>query len=208
VVVAIAILIVVLVGIWVSHHWKGWVSDFGSSTVKQMIDTSELDPQQKVAINAQVDRVADAFSSGRMSLEQMHTLMERILKSPWMASVITRAAEKKYLARSGLSDAEKAAATITIRRFISGAIEKKIDKAGIDAAMAHIADVGPNDQIQLRETVSDKDLRAFLDEAKAQADKAVIPDQPPTFDAAAEFKKIVDESMDENQAEAPPDAAK
>ena len=125
-----------------------------------------------------------------------------------MTSIMVTAADKKYLARSGLSDAEKAAGRETIRRFASGAVEKKIDKAGIDAAMAHISDIEPNGHVQLRQTVTDEELRKFLAEAKLQADKAGIPDEPPMIDAAAEFKRIVDEAMNDNPQPPPIDVPK
>jgi hypothetical protein len=192
------IVVAILATIWVTHHWRGWASNFGSAAIKQAIDASDLPPQQRQAIGEQVDRVAEAFRSGRLSVDQMGSIMEKLAKSPLMTSIMANAADKKYLARSGLSDAEKAAGRDTIRRFAAGAIEKKIDKAGIDAAMAHISDIEPNGNVRLRQNVTDEELRAFLAEAKVQADKAGIPDQPPTFDAAAEFKRIVDEAMDEN----------
>jgi hypothetical protein len=51
--------------------------------------------------------------------------------------------------------------------------------------------------VQMRPTVTDEELRAFLSEAKQQADKAGIPNEPESFDAAAEFTKIIDEAIDE-----------
>ena len=124
------IVIVVLATIWVTHHWRGLASDFGSAAIKQVIDTSELPPQQRQAIGEQVDRVAEAFRSGRLSMDQMGSIMEKLAKSPLMTSLIVNAAGKKYLARSGLSDAEKAAGRDTIRRFAAGAIEKKNRQGG------------------------------------------------------------------------------
>jgi hypothetical protein len=202
------IVVAVLATIWVTHHWRGWASDFGSAAIKQVIDTSELPPQQRQAIGEQVDRVAEAFRSGRLSMDQMGSIMEKLAKSPLMTSLMVNAAGKEYFAHSELSDAEKAAGRDTIRRFAAGAVEKKIDKAGIDAAMIHIADIEPNGNVRLHQNVTDKELRAFLAEAKAQADKAGIPDQPPTFDAAAEFKKIVDEAMNTNPQPPPADVPK
>jgi hypothetical protein len=204
----IMIVVAVLATIWVTHHWRGWASNLGSSAIKQAVDASDLAQQQKQAIGELVDRVADAFSSGRLSVDQMGSIMEKLARSPLMTSIMVTAADKKYLARSGLSDAEKAAGRETIRRFASGAVEKKIDKAGIDAAMTHISDIERNGRVQLRQTVSDDELRAFLAEAKVQADKAGIPNEPPMIDAAAEFKRIVDEAINDNPQPSPIDVPK
>jgi hypothetical protein len=127
------------------------------------------------------------------------------------------AADKQYFDKSGLSDAEKAVGRQTVRRFARGSIDHKINQAGMDAALAHISDRQSNGSIRMRQNVSDEELRAFLAEAKAQADKSAIPEEPASYDAAAEFKKIIDEATSANEHEPvagekletpPPDAAK
>ena len=61
--------------------------------------------------------------------------------------------------------------------------------------MAHVADRRPNGQWQLRQAVSDEELRAALSEAKAQADAADIPPAPENIDPSDEVKRIIDESL-------------
>ena len=61
-------------------------------------------------------------------------------------------------------------------------IDEKIAQQGIDAVMAHVAIRQPDGQWQLQPQVSDADLRAALTEAKAQADKAGIPEVPENVD--------------------------
>ena len=82
-----------------------------------------------------------------------------------------------------------------MQRFFRGAIDDKINEAGIDAAMAHVADRDPQGHWKLRETLTDDQLRAFLAEAKKQADAAGIPEQPAEIDPSEEIKKIVDEAL-------------
>jgi hypothetical protein len=195
----VMLVLAVLVGIWVSHRWRDWVSTFGSSTIKQAIASSDLSPQQKQAIGEQVDRVADGFRSGQLSGEQMGMIIEHVTKSPLMTTIMVSAADKQYFDRSGLSDAEKTAGRQTVRRFVRGSIDHKIDQQGMNAALDHISDRESNGSIRMRQSVSDEELRAFLAEAKAQADKAVVPEQPASFDAAAEFKKIIDEAMNQSE---------
>jgi hypothetical protein len=216
---AVLLVIAVLAGLWVRNHWRGWASDLGAVGMKQMVASSNLPVAQQQAIADQIDRVADGFKSGRLSVEQMGKIMEQISKSPLMASIMASAADKKYIANSGLSDAEKAEGRITVRRFARGVIDHKIDREATDATMAPISEPQSNGNIRLKQIVSDEDLRAFLKAAKEQADKAGIPEQPETIDAAAEFKKIVDTAMGESGAPPleippvtdiapPPDAAK
>jgi hypothetical protein len=208
IVFVVLLAVAILGGIWVTHHWRGWASNFGSAAIKQAVEASDLVPQQKQAIGDQVDRVADAFRTGRLSVDQMGSIMEKIAKSPLMTLIMVTAADKKYVAHSGLSAAEKAEGRETVQRFASGAMTHKVDRAGIDAAMAHISDMQPNGQVRLRQTVSDDELRAFLSEAKQQADKAGIAAQPESVDVAAEFQKIVDEAMNENPQQPTPEVPK
>jgi hypothetical protein len=198
----------ILAGVWISHRWRDWASTVGSEALKEVVAGSDLSPQEKQAIGDQVDRVADGFRSGRLSLQQMKAIIEQVSKSPLMTTIMVTAADKQYFAHSGLSDAEKVEGRQTVRRFARGAIDHKIDQAGMDAALSHVSDRERNGNVQMRQHVSDEELRAFLTEAKLQADKAAIPDAPASFEAAAEFKKIIDEATNENQSEPIHDATK
>jgi hypothetical protein len=208
IVFAILLVLAVLAGVWVSQHWRGWASDFGSIATKQMVADSGLGPDQKQAIAKQIDRVADGFKTGRLSVEQMRGIMEKITKSPLMASIMASAADKKYLANSGLTDAEKADGRKTVKRFASGVFNRKIDKQAMEAALAPISEEQSSGSVRLKQIVSDDELRAFLKEAKEQADKAGIAEQVESVDAAGEFKKVVDEALNEDKSEPAPDAVK
>jgi hypothetical protein len=192
---AILLVLAVLIGVWISRNFRGWVSDVGSTAMKQMVAESQLPPDQKQSIAGQIDRVADAFRSGRLSLAEMRNLMEKITRSPMMASIMATVADKKYIANSDLSEEEKTEGRITVRRFARGVIDRKIDQAATQSVMAPISEPGPGGGRQLKPIVTDQELRTFLKDAKDQADKAGIPDQPENIDMAAEFKKIVDESL-------------
>ncbi|HEY2412178.1 MAG TPA: hypothetical protein VGM76_13640 [Lacipirellulaceae bacterium] len=209
IVFAILLVLAVLAGVWVSQHWRGWASNFGSMAMKQMVADSGLAPDQKQAIANQIDRVADGFKTGRLSVEQMRGIMEKITQSPLMASITASAADKKYISSSGLTDAEKADGRMTVKRFASGVFNRKIDKPVMEAALAPISEEqSGGGRVGLKPIVSDDELRAFLKAAKEQADKAGIAEQVESVDAAGEFKKVVDEALKEDKSEAAPDAVK
>ena len=63
-VLALLIVMAVIVGVWASRHWRGWFADFGSQAIDQGIDASDLPPQEKAEVKAQVDRVAKEFREG------------------------------------------------------------------------------------------------------------------------------------------------
>lgn len=193
----------VIAGVWISRHWRGWVAEFGSQAINQGIDSSDLPPQEKVDVKMQVERVAKAFGEGRISNEQAKAIFEKLVKSPLMPSFVVMAVDKHYFDRSKLSDEEKAAGRQSLKRFTRGIIDEKIDEKGIDAVMAHIADRKPDNQWELRSTVTDEELRAALSEAKKQADAANIAEVPPDVDPSDEVKRIVDESLQVDVEETP-----
>jgi hypothetical protein len=192
---------------WLSQNWRGWASDLGTQVLKQSIEESDLPEQEKQEVQAQVERVFDALRDGTLSGEQFGRIVEKVAESPLLPSIIASTAETKYLEPSGLSEDEKAEARVTIHRFVRGATDGDIDEASVNEAMAHIADRA-GDGWQLRENVTDDELRAFLATAKAQADDAGVPEEPEEFDPSDEVKRIIDEAMGEQLAEEPIDAEK
>lgn len=196
-VLAVLIVLAAIAGIWIGRNWRGLFADVGSQAVNQVIDSSELPPQEKVEVKAQVERVAKGFRNGEISSKQAAAIMEKLTKSPLMPSLVVAAVEKTYFDRSGLSNEEKAQGRQSLTRFARGAIDGKIDQKAIDGVMAHVADRRPNGQWQLRSQVSDAELRAALADAKSQADAAGIPAEPEKFDPSDEVKRIIDEALRE-----------
>ncbi len=196
-VLGVMLLLVVIALVWINRHWRGWVADIGSQVINQGIDASDLPPQEKVEVKAQVERVTKAFGEGRISNEQAAAIIQKLTKSPLMPAIVVMAVEKNYFARSGLSDEEKAQGRQSLQRFARGVFDDKINQKGIDSVMAHVADRQTDQRWQLRRQVSDQDLRAALSEAKLRADEAGIPDAPEHIDPSDEVKRIIDEALDE-----------
>jgi hypothetical protein len=169
----------------------------------QIVNESDLPQQEKDEIEIQVDRVADAIRDGDMSFEQMGAIFEKLTRSPVLSTIIVSTADAKYINKSGLTDDEKAQARATVHRFVRGAMDGKIDEASVEQALEHIGDRQPDGRWQLKDSVTDEELRAFLTVARMEADEANIPDEPEAFDPSDEVKQIIDEVMPEQQAEMP-----
>jgi hypothetical protein len=194
---AVMLVLAVVGGIWINRHWRGWFADFGSQAINQGIDSSDLPPQEKVEVKVQVERVAKAFREGQISNAQASAIFKKLMESPLMPSFVVMAVERHYFDRSKLSDEEKAQGRQALKRFARGAFDGKIKDKEFDSVMAHVADRRPNGQWQLRQTVSDEELRAALSEAKAQADAANIPPAPENIDPSDEVKRIIDEALNQ-----------
>jgi hypothetical protein len=194
VVVFLAVLLLML-GIWIARNWREWAASGASQLVQQAIDASDFPQQEKVEIMAQVDRVTDAVRDGRMSIAQLQTLFERLAQSPLMASLMVAAVDEKYLNKSGLSDEEKTEGRLAVRRFVRGVIDERIPEAAADTVLAPISTRKADGQLELKDRVTDAELQAFFAAAKAEADKAGIPEEPEEIDPSAEFERIVDEAL-------------
>jgi hypothetical protein len=205
------VVLVILGGIaayYISKHWKDWASTIGSAALKETIEATELPEQEKDEISEQIDRLAAAFRQGQITKEQMAEIVQQVVGSPLMTTLAVSAIEKKYVTGSGLNDQEKVEAHQTLRRFLRAAIDQKIDEEGMNGAMQHVARRNKDGNWELKDRVTDDELRAFLGEAKTLADDAGVPAEPEEIDPSDEFKRIIDEAMDVApplQAEMPPE---
>jgi len=201
------VVLLVLAGIaayWFFQNWRELMSSFGATALKESIEATDLPEQEKAEISVQVDRLATAFREKRISERQVMAIMEQIVKSPLMTTLAGSAIERKYVAGSGLTDREKAEGGQTLRRFLRGSIDGKIDKQGMDAAMQHVADRDKQGNWQLRDRVTDEDLRSFFQAAKTAADNGDVAVEPEDIDPSDEFKRIIDEAMDGPAAQVEP----
>jgi hypothetical protein len=190
----------VIVGLavyWLSQNWRGVTSDLLTAVVGGAIDASELPAEEKQEIKIQVDRLAQAFRNRQITDEQMAQIAEQIMESPLVTTIIVSTVDRAYFEKSGLGDEEKAEGRKTLQRFLRGSIDGTIEKDSMDAVLAHVADRQPDGSWQLRNRVTDEQLRAFLAAAKAKADEANVPEEPEVFDPSDEVKRIIDEALND-----------
>ncbi|MEX2093352.1 MAG: hypothetical protein WD971_11780 [Pirellulales bacterium] len=194
VVFVILMVIAILSGFWISRNWRRPVAWMSTWAIQQVIDSSTLAINEKQEIMVQVDRVASAFRQNAISEDQFEQLLKHLFESPFVSLIMATEIDRQYLPESGLSQEEKDAGGQTLDRFIRGAIDKQINQAEIDAAMAHVA-IRNGNNWQLRKALTDEELREFFAEAKKQADAAGIPEQPADIDPSEEIKKVVDDAL-------------
>jgi lipopolysaccharide export LptBFGC system permease protein LptF len=184
-----------IVAYWVSQNWRDWASAAGAQGITMTVNESDLPEEEKQEINSQVERVADAFRDGDLSIEQVGVIIGKVAESPILPAIVVFTADEKYLNQSGLSDEEKAQGRISLQRFVRGAMDEKIDQDSVDVALAHIADRQEDGTWKLRDQVTDEQLSSFLATAKTEADEANIPEESRPFDPSDEIKRLIDEAM-------------
>jgi hypothetical protein len=194
---AVLTIVAVLGAIWLSRRWRELMANPAAQAIKQSIDAANLPAAEKTELGVQIDRVADAFKLGRLSGDQLGEIMRRILESPLAVTIAVEVVETRYFDASGLTEEEQIEGLATLRRFARGAIDETIPAADRDAVLERIATRRDDDAWELREKLSDEELRAFLAAAAAAADAAGTPDQPENVDPSDELQRIVDEALEQ-----------
>lgn len=163
----------------------------------QMVNESELTDEDKRQITAQIDRVANDFKAGKITLEQVGEIFEELGQSPLLAIGMVYVIEQKYVTPSGLSEEEKAEAKLTLQRAARGLHEGEIAQYEIEEAAAPIMSTGPNGEQQLKDSVTDEELREFLANLKTLVDDYEIPAEEFKVEIGDEFRKAVDRVYDQ-----------
>lgn len=91
-----------------------------------------------------------------------------------------------------MSEEEKAVAKMTLDRIANGIVTEKISREELDDLLTHISDRDENGTIEIREEVTDEELRKFLTAATEKADAAGVPAEVEPSD---ELKKIIDAAL-------------
>lgn len=191
---AIALVLAVVAGVVVIRKWRSIAVSFAKGPLIAQINSSTLPSEQKTRLTNRIDSFTADWADRKITDEQFGKTMENIAEGPLMPLLLMWGAEKKYLAPSKLTDAEKAEAERSLQRFARGVIEKVIDKVEIKRVMAYI-EVPSGGNHQLKNVLTDDELRKFLSEVKAQADKAKVPDEAYTPNIADELDKAIDNGL-------------
>jgi hypothetical protein len=196
----IVFVVVVILGAiaiwWLYRNGASWAAEAGSAIAKDAINQTDLPAEEKTDISMQIDRLTTAAKEGKLNLAQLSQFMEQFMQSPLMTTLAISAIDKKYITPSGLTAEEKAEAQVTVKRFMRGAIDQKFNEAAMKQAMAPVSEE-KDAQTVLRDTVTDEQLRAFLRNAKAEADAAGVPEEVEEVDPSDEFKRLVDQTLGE-----------
>lgn len=180
---------------YVAKNIKPIASNVARQAIVSTIEQSELDPAEKRAIIAEVDRVVDQYRTGKITLQDLGRVLEELAKSPVMQNIFVYAVEKQYVEPSGLADEEKQAAHLTLQRVLRGIYEQKLKEGDLDPALDHLSTKRQDGQRQMKDKVTDEELRKFLAECQRVADQTGVPTEPLEVKISEEFRKAIDRAM-------------
>jgi len=178
-------------------QFKTVISDAAREAIVAGIRDSDLEEDEKQAIIAQVDRVVEKYKSGQITTQQLQRVMQELAESPLMGAILIYTVETQYVQPSGLGDEEKQQAQRTLQRVLRGVTERKIRVEELESAMEHVTVEQANGTRQLKNKISDEELRSFLAELKDKADQAEIPDEPFEIRISEEFRNAIDRALGE-----------
>lgn len=171
------------------------VPEWSRDAVAEIVHGSPLTEEDKEQLIAQIDRVLLAYQDGQMDLEQLMELSEHVVRSPVFGAIVAEAAEDKYIAQSGLSDRERAAGRLQLRRVVQGVYEQRITPEQLGPVLDYISRPDPSGQRQLIAYLDDDQLRAWIDECRRVADQAGVGPGGLNLDIGDEIERLVNAQL-------------
>jgi hypothetical protein len=182
-------------GYYAVKNAKSFAISIARDVAVNVVKESELSEEDKQEIIVQVDRVVAAYKDGEIDEKDLEKILKEIQSSPLIPLAVVYGMEKQYLDKSGLTDEEKADAKKQLQRLIRGAMEKKIADSDVEKLMAPLQQTGPNGEQQMKQTLTDEEIKTFVAGAKKLADDAMVPDEEFQVDIGEEVKRIVDAGL-------------
>lgn len=185
-------------GVWyVGKNAGKLVAGAVRKVIVDVVEESQLEAQEKTEVIAQIDRVVNAYSAGKISNEEVQTLLEDLQDNPVFELMQVYGVEQTYLEPSGLTAEEKQAAKRVLARVFRGMNEEKIDRAEFEEAMPESMQPQDGDKAVAKpaEKISDDDVKTFISNLKKLADEAEIPDEDFQIDISDELKKDIDKVL-------------
>lgn len=192
-IIVVGIIIAAIGSFVVYKNWRGWSANFVTDTSKKLINSSQLPGDQKTRMISSIEKVGKDFKDGKLTLEQVGKIAERIASSPMMSMGMVYFFEQQYVSPSGLSAEEKTDARRTMERLARGVFEKSITQHEMSTLTAPLMEKGADGKNKLKKTITDTELRDFLANANKQVETAKIPDEPFKVDMANELDKVIAE---------------
>lgn len=171
---------------------KAIATNFARQAMVKAIEGSDLSEADKREVVAQIDRVAEDYKAGRITTEQVGEIAQELGESPLLMVGMAYMIEQKYINSSGLTPTEKAEAHLTLHRAARGAFEESITPEELNEVAAPLTIKGPDGEDQLKDTVTDAELRTFLADLKQLVDDRQIPEEEFEVKIGEEFRKAVD----------------
>ncbi|MCA9150298.1 MAG: hypothetical protein KDA92_13400 [Planctomycetales bacterium] len=181
------------------------IAKIGDQAINSVVDTMDITPEEKSQVKAELTRVTDAVRAGTIDTVDVQRGMEALASSPLLPAIVVNSIRAHYLERSGLSEEERAAGELTLQRVARGAVEHSISSDQLKELLALVGNKKPDGTVEIKQSLTDEELRTFLAAAEELADQADVAYEPYQFDIVSECRKVVDKILlgDDEEVEVP-----
>lgn len=204
--VGIVIVLIATAGIIIGLNWKKWTVSMMQASVKTQLDATSLPQDQKDRIITKFEAVSNDWRDGKIDMPQLARVMDTLGQGPFVPLALVYAADAKYIKVSKIPEDEKVAARLALDRFARGIVEKTIPADETKRLMTYIEVSGTSNH-QIKNVLTDEELRKFIAAAKAKADEAKVPEEPYTVNLADELDKAINQALTSTAPIAPPPIA-
>ncbi len=190
-------LVALIAGIFVAIYLKDILAGTARWIATVAVEKSKLPQEQKQAIIEQIDRLIDDYKEGRITEDHLKHVLQQISESPLLPLGAVMYMEHQYVTPSGLTPAEKEKAKLTLQRLARGVFEEKIPEQAIQQIVLPLSEVDEDGDMDLKDTVTDEELRQFLQMAQDKVEEAGISQEPFVVNIADEIRKAIDNALQE-----------
>ena len=203
------VVLVIILGVVVRMNWRTWAGNFSKTTLTRLINETELPEDQKQALNAQIEDLAEKFKAREVTPEQLLEIAARLNEGAFFDLALLGAAHSRYIVNSPMAEPDRAEATLSYQRFARGVLEGKISRIALGQALVVVEKDGfsRRDSGEMKPELSDEELARLLSDLKDEADEAEIPMEPFVVDFSDQLREIIDGVLAGEAPEEESDAA-
>ena len=195
-----AVVVVISAAVYVGMNAKHWAADGVVAALTLVIEESGLPDDEKTEIIDMVDQLKQDFKDGLIGWEDLQRIMEAFAEgNPVFSLAAVHQFEASYLMPSALQPAEKQDAHLVLNRVMQGLLNGTIQTSQLEALSESLQTVdAEGDQVFRDSTdVHPDEIRQIIAEVKAMADAAGIPEAEVHIDISEEFRKVVENALDQ-----------
>lgn len=222
-VLAVVLVIIIIGTIFVVRSYRGWIASGIEKATDAALVEMQIDDQEQTEIMAHISTLLDKYRTKDIDNAELFGVFAELVESPLVSAGLLTVVDNMYFKDSGLSDEEKAAAKVQLRRYAYGLQSKEISNDSIEEVLASISTTNPDDNdlrlqyqtgangtteyaLRSADEVSDDDLRALVLAASVKADEAEVEANPPEIDVSDTLGIAIAQALGEDPSEWVPNA--
>lgn len=217
-VLAVVIVLAIIATVFVVRSYRGWVAKGIEKTVNAAMVEMKIDDDEQSEISGHVQTLMGKYTAKEISNGQLGLVFEKLVESPLVAAGMLGGIDRLYITESDLSDEEKAAARVQLRRYANGLFDETIDPDSVETVLASVTTKNPDDNdiviqhqfggtgtstyaLRSADEVSMEDLQAMIAAAQAKADEAGVEANPAEVDLSDTLGIAIAQALNEDPQE-------